>query len=948
VPNLYGSFKSFLASGFIQGLKPQDLPIALDWVNQLTVEEDSFDFERKRLTSEIIIKAWEKLEDKRVLESFVNVVIGKIRRYDELLEEYEARDALLAMRQDTANRKRLLRRLFPLLSDRADWLGLGNSFVLRLGNEDVAWLLDDFIGGDEVRTKETVLLILQDFLTSWHGTNPEVLQQIHSAMEHNDLIRKELSVFFQPVDLYSEQATQARHAYEQSLAHRRPNEKEEEEEPLTPSPSERVLRMLERFEQGDVSGWWQLNLEMTLDNNSKFYGNELEIDLRKLPGWTNAEHETQRRIIEAAKNYLLIGDPNTQEWIGTNTLYRPAFSGYRALWLLRNTDPDFIENLSKDVWRKWAPIIFHYPIYNGSGVEIYSAHRHFIGTVYRVVPDEITNLLLGEIDRSDRPDHFVDFERLRDCWDQDLIAALRQKLIESDLNPLMFSKVLTALIQHQDNETINLARKYLTLPIPFDEPAQERPRLVASALLRHEDEAGWDSVWPAIKSNFEFGRKVIESTVGAFRRGRVFKRLAEDAIGELYVWLSIQYPHSEDPHFPAGIAHAVGIREEIGYLRDSLLSNLRDRGSRESIQTIEKIAAQLPHLDWLKWTLLAGRKNFRQHSWKPLLPSEVISLRSSAGTLQRTKRGNPESDTARNRRLTLWDRPVDDIPNLNDLISSFCSAGDRFAFFVGAGLSYPLFPLWDELLQRMIQKCDSKKLLSTMERDELLALLTQKKELLNIAGFCVEKLGRKEYRAFLEDQFLKDAEIEKLQAYQELFRLRPSLIITTNFDQVPDQLNGSSFSLDSTSAASNSGHYRIFVNPNAAEAGNALRAGQRVFFKMHGCISNHGSIVFTYEDFRREIYTGRAKAFLHAIFNTQTVVFLGFGFSDPHVESILSVLQEANKGLASPHYVLAHDLSAFQKHTLEHKYGVRVINYTSSDGHPQVSEFIRFIKNLVS
>jgi hypothetical protein len=308
---------------------------------------------------------------------------------------------------------------------------------------------------------------------------------------------------------------------------------------------------------------------------------------------------------------------------------------------------------------------------------------------------------------------------------------------------------------------------------------------------------------------------------------------------------------------------------------------------------------------------------------------------------------SPAESRVEGHALSIWGRSVDDIPNLKDLMTSFQPLEDNFAFFVGAGLSLPVFPLWDQVLRRMINKCDEKRLLPPSDRDELLGWLNGRQNYLDIASICAETLGLQEYRAFIEEQFDKDIDIGKLHAYQELFKLRPQTIVTTNIDQIPERLNGSSLSLDATSKSSNSGHYRIFTNRNVAEANNAWKSRKPIVFKMHGCVSDQGSIVFTREEFRRIIYVGVVKEFLKAIFSSRTVIFLGFGFSDPHIDSILSFLYEVNKGLGSPHYVLSNDLSNIQKQRLERTYGVRVINYTATTGHPEVPEFIRLLKSTV-
>ncbi len=947
-PNLYGGYRAFLNRHLVAGLKPADLPIALEWVRKEIDVRGGFDFDGKALASEIILEAWDHLDDEKTLNAFVQVVIEKIKHYDEILEDSDDRDKLIEMRQDTHKRKRILLKIFPLLTERGDWFALDHSIFLRLLDEDIPWILQEIPMTEDVQLRNALIGIIKGVLNGWSGITPDVLTEVYGAVCESEILKNEFSCFFEPMLLDSPEVQQIRASYKEFNSKRRniDEDDEEKDEALGPRPSERVLLMLDKFEKEVTDAWWQLNLEMTLKDGSKFYGNELEVDIRKLPGWLNANEETQERIISAAKKYIFDGTPKPEEWVGTNILYRPAYSGYRALWLLWHMEPSFVEGLSTDIWRKWAPAIFHYPIFNGSGVEVYNLHCKFIATAYHHVPGEIISLLVGELDRFGTPNVIIDFNKIKECWDNRLIAALRDKLTEDDLKPELFHKILNVLIEHKDSEAVSLAHKLLALPIPKQEDQQSHALVAATSLLLYSEDAGWGSVWAAINDDLEFGKRVVESVVSRFRR-RDIGRLSEVQIGDFYIWLSKQYPHSDDPKFPMGVAHFVGTREEVAGWRDSLLSHLKERGTPESVQAIEKIVDELPGLDWMKWTLIEAKKNTRRHTWKPLRPIEIINLQGDSikVILDITNKDASEVEgEIHSYSLSLWGRSVDDIPSLKELITDFQSIGDRFTFLVGAGLSVPIFPLWDQVLLRLINKCDKKKLLSSTDKDELLELLNQKKDYLDIASTCVEALGSYEYRAFIEEQFDKDIDIGKLYAYQELFQLRPKTIITTNFDQIPERLNGSSLSLDATSTSSNSRHYRVFTNRNVPEANNAWRSSKPIIFKMHGCVTNQESIVFTREEFRRIIYIGKVKEFLQAIFRSETVIFLGFGFSDPHIDSILSLLYEANEGLGSPHYVLSNDLSMFQKHKLERNYGVRVINYTSSDGHPEVAEFIRFLR----
>src|SRR5262249_34161594 len=135
--------------------------------------------------------------------------------------------------------------------------------------------------------------------------------------------------------------------------------------------TERVLTLLQKFENGDIDSWWQLNLDLALrPYGNKQYLDELQFDLRKLPGWEDAEDRTRKRIVEAAERYVLEGQPRNDEWIGTNIMFRPAFSGYRALFLMLAESPGSVEELSADTWGKWAGTIVSYPLNSYGGDEM--------------------------------------------------------------------------------------------------------------------------------------------------------------------------------------------------------------------------------------------------------------------------------------------------------------------------------------------------------------------------------------------------------------------------------------------------------------------------------------------------------------------------------------------------------------------------------------------------
>ena len=257
-------------------------------------------------------------------------------------------------------------------------------------------------------------------------------------------------------------------------------------------------KLLDEFEAGDNSAWWKLNLEMTLKPNSTYYhlSDELESDLTVLPGWEVATSVMKQRIVQASKSYLLNQDPETEHWLGTNTFYRPAVAGYRALRLLLREDHDFISNLPKMVWNKWAPTVLDARDDNND------AQAELIRFACRSAWDEFIQTLSLLIDKENRESgHISITDKVQTCWDEHLSNLLVDKLKDKNLTVESMRTLLEDLIDHDVQEAESFAKSLISLPLPASGDIRSKVVIAATALVRHAKDAGWSVVWPAINNN---------------------------------------------------------------------------------------------------------------------------------------------------------------------------------------------------------------------------------------------------------------------------------------------------------------------------------------------------------------------------------------------------------------------------------------------------------------
>lgn len=279
--------------------------------------------------------------------------------------------------------------------------------------------------------------------------------------------------------------------------------------------------------------------------------------------------------------------------------------------------------------------------------------------------------------------------------------------------------------------------------------------------------------------------------------------------------------------------------------------------------------------------------------------------------------------------------PINTENTLLELVTSYNKNPDRFAFFVGAGLSQPLFPSWKNLLSLFLEKAKEGDL-SYLE-SELAGLIESGESYLDVADTLVDSIGSTRYRDIMESIFDKDfSENELPEAYQTLMNLAPKTIVTTNYDRIPE--------------IAGKGKYRVHTNKTAPEAARSFSDNKNTVFKLHGDIADQSSIVLTTTDYRKVVYDNQStRLFINSLLSTKILIFVGFSLSDPHIDDILKNIMSINKGLPLSHYVLLNEQSKFKIASFEKNYGVKVIAYSpTDDSHPEVADFLRALDNGVN
>jgi predicted NACHT family NTPase len=931
--SFFGSYYIFLSRHLVSRLRPEDLPTALTWIEGLERRRE-LPITLRQVTDEIMLFAWQHLDNTGVLEAFARAAFARLKRYDDVVEVRYGGEPSLIFADDVRKRRQVLEVFLTLVEEpERDWRRFIDSRVLRVFTTDRAWLVEVLLAAKSEKARRTLLALIKYFFAV--EVEPEHLQTLEAALQSDEGLREELgSLFF--VGLDTSEAARAKANYE----HLQECSKDEEPPLLSPSPIERVETRLQHVEEGQLAAWWWMSEDLSLEPRDTHYTKGFEADITTFPGWLGADEATRGRIVASAERYVREGDPETSQWLGTNRFYYSALAGYRALRLLQREAPDRLDALGADVWGKWASIILSYPVTRGTDDEKDAAHRALVKRAYGYAPEAVIVCVLALIDISNLKDEHLWTDRnFEDCWDERFASALLAKAKDPALKPRVVSQLLGKLLKHQAPGSQAFAESMVVAQAE-DDATRQKAVDAAGQLMAHAPDAGWAIVWEAIRRDEAFGREVSETLEYILREGRFFEKLTEDQIADYYVWLVRRYPHAEDPVHEG--AHFVGPRESLATWRDALLRYLKERGTVASVVAIERIVGELPHLDWLRYVLLEARQNTRRRTWVPLPPPAIIAL----ARRERTEGGLVQDRAVlitQHKRVIVTDylppqwngRPLAETPNLLPLLDLYVEYPERIALFTGAGLSSPLFPRWPSLLEQFVNECEAQGKLH-YDKSQLQDKIKKGDGYLDIADTCARLLGVSGYREFIRQRFNITFGFDDVPlAYRELLRLGIRILLTTNWDRIPE--------------VGGRGTYNIFSNRRVSDAICANANGQKLAMLLHGEANDGESLVFTREDYDRIIYRSEQplRDFLKVIFMTETVLFLGFSFSDPHLEMVLGAIHATHAGNVLQHYVLLPNITSFDKDTLERRFGIRVIPYTPSDeSHPEVLQFVRMLSAL--
>ncbi len=632
-----GTYQDFIAKEIEQHIKLEDLSIGLKWVEQQPSRYNQ-DYPFDKLSDAIILQAWKYVDNPNILKLFAKVVDLKLKNHEKLIKSHfynaEAPTFENILIQNEDKRRKILETIVKIISESE---AEENIWALSYGfpgiDKDFVWVLRKLRESPNDKIKEIWAKIIWQMFKRY---DPEQVNLILTACQDSPLLKTQFAGLIDPVELGSSQAEKAKADYLENLKWQESNN----QQLLDPLPKERIIQLLDQFESGNIDSWWLLCQEMTLMPDSQYYDDVLlrKSDLTTLSGWKEAESSIKARIVEAAKVYIDKGNPETHKWLGTNTFYESALAGYKAIRLILEEAPEHIFTIPAYIWQKWASLILDYP--KEGDEKSQNIHQEVLSITYQNAPDEIINTLMLLIDQENQKHGCIFIHRtLEKCWNEKLASAIFEKVQDENLKHQSFNTLLEELIKHKANSAKIFAESLIPLPLPKNGEERVKAIAAAKALINYADDAGWSVVWPAIQQDLEFCREVIGSfSFLLSHEGSLEKRLKEEYIADLYIFLVKQYPFiktitENDPSFEELQGRKANVMTSNDYILrwiNYIPQRLKNRSTPKACEAIRRIMRELPEQkDKLKRFLLEAEALTRRNTWNPPQPSLIIELAKS-------------------------------------------------------------------------------------------------------------------------------------------------------------------------------------------------------------------------------------------------------------------------------------------------------------------------------
>lgn len=616
--NYFGSYSLFLSELQLPALGEADAISVLEWCRN-ALQEDLKYTSFEKLIPRFLARVFEASGNSAVKDRLSAFLLTAVRNrtywsYEEDFRRSFSETVLVDAHQHLRRSLVLSILLRAVASQDRDWILLLGRPDPLIANSDLRWLVG--LLGSETLTaikQHLVELIVSQTFGQDLGEVSFVWDAASTSRELFDALELAYSV-----DLSSSAAKWQREDFE-----RKKKLSQEQQRPV--DAVAQLERQLEKIEVENSFDWWRLNLMLFVGPSGRpDPSSEFQSDITKSRGWGLLSETEHRRVISAARRYLVENIVYSRAWLGTNTFHRPAAAGYRALRLLFVEDHAEFSRLSHGVWRKWATSILGVSFNEDAGD--HEARERIVRECYGRAPRQvlavIRRLILKAKSEFDVRNVLNWFASSSDEKLNALLWAIFSEIRENDFRA---KPIISFLVRERYAPAVQRTIDLFAQPSSefLDQTfGKEEFVLAAAALVQTEPTLVWPYFCDLRHRNDGLAIEILKSFADS---SAFIEHLSEPQLSDLFVWLyrSVPAPIDEDG------ARYIGFEDHAERLRSAIIRNLISRGTKASVAAVEEIASNVPEAEWLRWQVVDARHELAAKSWKQLDAAEIIAVIAS-------------------------------------------------------------------------------------------------------------------------------------------------------------------------------------------------------------------------------------------------------------------------------------------------------------------------------
>lgn len=611
-----GAYDRFLTEEVPKRLSSALLPRALEWLRATGLaSRHAYAFEE--LTNALLGLAWREAADPRVRGALVPVLRDRLREYEELIPQSKEHAEGAAGLSDETRHAVVAELCDTSASHPVRPIDAVHSRPSLLTGRDLTWVLNVAIGAAGDEEFERWALVVQHIV--WSETTVEVVETLLAASTHPK-IRTRFSNILETVYLDSDRARELKAEEERYQSLARPKQRPAEEER---HPS--VLELLDHVEVNGIEFFPSVLAAIAVEVSGRHANLWAS---RTYSTWLASAPEPARsRTLKAAERFLTSLTDERAEWIETTSRpFNTAHAGYLALVLMASGSPDAFAALSADCWRSWVGAVLEGGSHHVAGP---NPNDELLRVAHRSAEEAFLEAVkaLAVAENAHHKSVFV-FRALGSLWNGNLSALVVEVLQQPGLSSASVEELLEELAKHDATAAESSAHDLLTRGRECDVDSPEAQQAIGAgvALLLHRPVAALGSLALSSDAASAVVREIIERLAerahGAQPKELV-QALPASNIAELYLWLSKEYPHAEDPDIKG--AHAVSKRESVADFREGLLRALAASGRPESLDALRLVEREQPSRN-IGYLIDRAADAVLKDTWTPIAPVDLRAL----------------------------------------------------------------------------------------------------------------------------------------------------------------------------------------------------------------------------------------------------------------------------------------------------------------------------------